>query len=132
MVNEGKYPTDLAINQIFELNDTFVHRIKIENIGNKDALVNLAIHYYFDLNPGKLKINDKDVSELVKSDGETNVFKINRITDGKKMITMNLFWFPQRRVHLWSGSDDSCCIEPVMGVRTISPGQIITGAIRLK
>lgn len=132
MISEGKYPTDLLIKQIFEFDNYFFHKIKIENIGKKDALVNLAVHYYFNLNPKKIKINGEDVGELVAGDKEINVFKINKITDDKNTITMNLFWFPQRRVHLWSGSEDSCCVEPVMGMRTIKPRQVITGVIGLK
>jgi len=132
MINEGKYLTDLTISQYFELGDKFVHRIKIENIGKKEAKINLAIHYYFNLNPKKLKINGEDVSGLVVSDKDISVYKINNITDGKQQIEMNLCRFPQRRVHLWSGTNDSCCVEPVMGARTISPKQIITGVIELK
>lgn len=131
MINEGKYPTDLLIKQIFEFDNYFFHKIKIENIGKKEALVNLAIHYYFNLDPNKIMLNGIDVSDLVRKDQESGVKGTISINDSKNAFLINLDNFGDR-VHFWSGSEDSCCVEPVMGTRTIKPRQVITGVVGLK
>jgi galactose mutarotase-like enzyme len=131
MINEGKYPTNLDISQTFELNDNFVHRVKIKNIGDKDALLNLAIHYYFNLNPDRVMLNGIDVSDLVRRDQESGVKGTISISDKKNAFLMNLGKFGER-VHFWSGSKDSCCVEPVMGIRRIGVSEIINKEIILQ
>lgn len=132
MINQGKYPTDLEISQYFELGVDFVHKIGIKNIGNKEALVNLAVHYYFNLDPKKLMLNGASVSDLVRGDKEAGVKEKSLISDGKnKNIRIDLSNFGDR-LHFWSGSNDSACVEPVMGERRINLGQIISKEIRLQ
>jgi galactose mutarotase-like enzyme len=117
-----KYLGKLLIEQEFDLEDGFRQKIRVENIGEKDVPVNLAIHNYWNAKNGwqGLKINESDVSKIVKNDDYFEVKNQNIILfpDGRKM-RLDLDGFTS--VRLWTGRNDGqydqsyVCIEPVIG-----------------
>lgn len=134
MKNEGLYPTDLKISQIFEIRgEEFFQTVRVKNIGEIIAPVNIAIHYYFDMPLGfeNLKINGELVKEIVMTDSGVKAMEINKIDDGKRIIIMKTK--NVEGLHLWSGGNEKfCCIEPVMGMRDLNKNEEIEMTIGLR
>ncbi len=121
-----KYLSNLLIEQEFNLENGFNHKVTVKNIGGKDVPVNVAIHNYWVVNNGwlGLRINDVDVGQIVKDDDYFDVGSENIILfpDSRK-FNFNLKGF--NCVRLWTGRkgegknivyDESyVCIEPAIG-----------------
>lgn len=133
MESKDSYPTDLEITQTFDFEKKFIHKVGVKNVGERNAPVNIAVHYYFDMPYGweYLKINGEDVGDIIKKDSEITAKQINEITDGKRIIFMETK--NVRSLHLWSGGNQNfCCIEPVMGMRELGKNEEIEMLIELE
>ena len=121
-----KYLSNLLIEQEFSLKNGFRHRVVVKNIGEKDVPVNVAIHNYWTINNSwlGLKINDVDVSQIVKNDDYFEVKDKNVILfSDRKEVNFNLKGL--NNVRLWvarKGDENNIvydqkyvCIEPVIG-----------------
>ncbi|HRT40170.1 MAG TPA: hypothetical protein P5299_02305 [Candidatus Woesebacteria bacterium] len=124
------------IKQIFKLEKVFVHQFIIENKGMRKLPVNLAVHYYFNLNYKDLTINGDKMEQYIKADGEIQAKRTNIIDDGTIRILMILDGF--ERIHLWTGRkngiyDESyCCLEPLWGLRQIQPREKANLTVKLR
>lgn len=121
-----KYSSNLFIEQEFSLENGFKQKVTVKNIGGKDVPVNVAIHNYWMINNGwlGLKINDIDVSHIIKNDDYFDIRNENiiLISDSKK-FNFNLKGF--NCVRLWTGRKGEgdnivydqkyVCIEPAIG-----------------
>lgn len=120
-----KYLSNLLIEQEFKLENGFKHKVMVRNIGDKDVPVNVAIHNYWVANNGwlGLKINDVDVSQIVKNDDYFDVGSKNIIIfPNNRKFNFNLKGFSN--VRLWTGRTEGdnavydqeyVCIEPAIG-----------------
>ncbi|MDP4009449.1 MAG: hypothetical protein Q8P53_00500 [Candidatus Shapirobacteria bacterium] len=120
----GSYPTSLKIVQIFFLGNYFEQKVRVENTGDHEALVNVAIHNYWNTPEGweNVKWNGKTVADLIKKDTfinggirEENEIEIPGL--GKILLKQNGL----SNARFWAASNNGiydlnyCCMEPAIG-----------------
>ena len=124
--NVGSYPGKIYTEQIFNLDGGFNQKVIIKNVGDVDAPINLGIHNYWN-SPngwGGLKINDVDVTKLIKADTYFDVKISNEVSiPGLEKIKLDFDGFDF--VRLWSArkeiegnlmfDNNYVCIEPCIG-----------------
>jgi len=138
------YPSPLKLEQLFKLNEHFIHTVEITNIGDKQVPVNLGVHYYWDTPAGwkETLINNKSISELIENNKIiklSNKFEINFPKQKPLSIKQTGFY----NAVFWTGFKEQgykkiydqkyCCIEPVIGIgdyfgskkSLLSPGKSI-------
>lgn len=125
MRKQANFPTDLDIRQEFPLGQEFIHKVKVKNIGDQSAAVDLAIHYYFDINPDDFILNDKKITESLWKDENVDIKEINKIQGKNFSFKMEILGTPSV-AHVWSGDKDKkrySCLEPMTGIRELKPGE---------
>ncbi len=119
------YPSTLHIEQLFMLQNSFVHEIKATNCGNFPVPLNIGCHYYWNT-PSDwrgTRINGKDISDKIQTNGLQELLPQNIIQFPGFSYTVTQTGFSD--IVLWTGfkKEDNekifdtsyCCIEPVRG-----------------
>lgn len=124
--NFEKYLGKLYVEQEFVLNNGLKQIVRVKNIGEDEAPVNIAIHNYFNAPDGweKLKINGVKVENVVKADDYISIKRENEILiPGLKPMTLILSGM--NWIRLWTArkqfdgqilyDQEYVCIEPAIG-----------------
>lgn len=123
----GNYLGKIYVEQEFVLENGLKHFVRVENRGDIEVPVNIAIHNYWNVPEGwnDLKINGKDVTNLVKADDYMEIENKNEISFSEfDNLTLEQQGFSFAR--LWTGrreikkgiveyDKNYVCIEPVIG-----------------
>lgn len=122
-VSEGDYPAGLIFEQDFKLTtQSFELKSTFTNTSHQPLPVNFAQHFYWNAPKGwaELKINHKNMAELVKGDQGFEWQKEN-IIEIPSLPAIILKQTNLPYVQLWSGQKDNTydqnyvCIEPAQG-----------------
>jgi galactose mutarotase-like enzyme len=120
----GSYPTNLKIVQTFFLGNYFEQKVRVENIGDHEAPVNIAIHNYWNTPEGweNVRWSGKKVADLIKKDTfidggirEENEIEIPGL--GKILLKQNGL----SNARFWTANKDGvydndyACMEPAIG-----------------
>lgn len=114
---------NLNIKQFFKLTDSFEHKVVIKNLNNKDRLINMAIHNYWDTKNGwnETKLNGEIIDNLIKSDSSRLLLPENIIEIPNKFKykwILNGFKYGQFWTSFINSNQDKeydqnyVCIEP--------------------
>lgn len=117
---------DLDVHQIFSFNNEFFsQKITVENVGEKEKPVNVAVHNYWSSELGwqGSTLNGFELSLGIKQNDFINLEQLNNIDiPGKPLIKWQLDKFNYAK--LWTGflqegdnkifDNEYVCIEPVM------------------
>lgn len=114
---------NLKVKQIFKIGDFFEQKVIIENLDDKERLVNIAIHNYWDSKNDwrGIKLNGKVVDDLIMKNTNSVLDKENLLEiAGKSLINWQVFGCKYGQ--FWTGfiDDDGnkkfdekyVCIEP--------------------
>lgn len=114
---------NFKIRQIFKLTDSFEQIVVVKNLSDKDRLVNMAIHNYWDTKNGwkGIRLNGEMVDDLIKSDSSKILPNINILEiPGKFKYEWSLNGFKYGRFWTAFKNSDSnkeydqnyVCVEP--------------------
>lgn len=84
----------LRVRQIFEINNYFIQKVIVENLGKKERIVNVAIHNYWDSKNGwrESKLNGEKIETLVLKNTYDSLNEKNLIEiAGKRLIDWQVF-----------------------------------------
>ncbi len=120
------YLAQLSVEQQFNLEDSFIHRIRITHIKGKEVPVNIGCHYYWDTPRGwnKIKIQNINQEEVIETNGYIDLQEKNSIDFPHAKYELISYGF--HSAVLWTSfkidenknkvySNDFCCIEPIIG-----------------
>lgn len=145
------YPAALYVEQEFDLENNFIHKIRVTHIEGKRVPLNISCHYYWDTPKGwkNSMLNGLSLAPKIESNGYGNLKKINSIIFPHATYQMSVTML--RSVVLWTGfkmdnagnklfSNDFCCIEPVIewphyfGTEKsiLRPGEIVSSSVEIK
>lgn len=145
------YPAELYVEQEFNLDKNFIHKIRVTHIKGKKVPLNISCHYYWNTPKGwkNSTLNGLCLTSKIESNGYNNLKKINSIIFPHASYQMNVTVF--RSVVLWTSfkvdnegnklfSNDFCCIEPVIewphyyGTEKsiLRPGETVSASVEIK